>query len=311
MAVPGRVEVRISVVVPAYDHAHLLPRVLESVLHQWRDGVELIVINDGSRDDTAKVLADFAARYPQLQVLHQDNAGAAAARNHGIRKARGRYVLLLDADDELLPDALDTLYKLSGDNPSAGMILGGQISAYPDGRERTHRPTAVPAGSPRQLMRWYLLEKRITISHCCSLFRRDLLLERPYPENLVRGEDIPVFSYLLVKAPVVTTDALLARIYKYPDSLRHNREREKENALRLVEDVFASLPKECQPLRRRYIAQRYLSLFRGARNDGDLALARKFYCRAFRTSPRQALRWTYMSKFMRLLVVRRWNFSGL
>ena len=99
-------ETLISVIIPTYNYAHLLPRALASVFVQMADDVELIVVDDGSTDATPEVLASHAARYPQLQILAQLNAGAAAARNHGIRAARGRYALLLDADDELLPGAL-------------------------------------------------------------------------------------------------------------------------------------------------------------------------------------------------------------
>jgi len=80
----------ISVVVPTYNYANTLPRALDSVLVQWADDIELIVVNDGSRDNTREVLDDYQVRYPgRLQVLHQDNAGVAAARNRGIAMARG------------------------------------------------------------------------------------------------------------------------------------------------------------------------------------------------------------------------------
>lgn len=295
-------EVLISVVIPAYNYAHLLPRALDSVLGQMTDDVELIVVDDGSRDNTAEVLADYAARHPQLRVIRQANAGAAAARNHGIREARGRYALLLDADDELLPEALATLRAVVNAQPQVGMVLGAQLSVYPDGRERLRLPTPVPVASPRELARRYLLQKRISISHCCSLFRRDLLLERLYPEELRTGEDIPVFAHLLVSAPVALTEVPLAKIYKHADSLRHNRDNEEEYALGMVREVFAGLPPECQPLRRRYTAQRYLSLFRAAQNAGDRAAAKRFYRQALRLSPLQALRWSYLRKGLRFLV---------
>lgn len=294
--------VLISIVVPAYNYAHLLPRALDSVLGQMADDVELIVVDDGSRDNTAEVLADYAARYPRLTAIQQANAGAAAARNRGIREACGRYALLLDADDELLPGALAALRELLRSQPQVGLVLGAQISVYPDGRERLRLPTPVPAAGPRELAQRYLLQKRISISHCCTLFRRDLLLERPYPEGLRSGEDIPVFAHLLVSAPVAVTDTPLARIYKHADSLRHNRDNEEEYALGMVREVFASLPAECQGLRRRYTAQRYLSLFRAAAGTGDRTEARRFYRRALCLSPWQALRWSYLRKGLRLLV---------
>lgn len=294
--------VLISVVIPAYNYAHLLSRALDSALGQMADDVELIVVDDGSHDNTAEVLADYSARYPQLRAIHQANAGAAAARNRGIREARGRYALLLDADDELLPDALATLRAVVRSQPEVGMVLGAQLSVYPDGRERLRLPTPVPSASPCELARLYLLQKRISISHCCSLFRRDLLLERPYPEGLRSGEDIPVFAHLLVSAPVAVTEQLLARIYKHADSLRHSRDNEEEYALGMVREVFASLPAECQPLRKRYEAQRYLSLFRAALLAEDKLAARHFYRHALGLSPLQALRWSYLKKALRLVL---------
>lgn len=299
---PGAVEagsVLISVIIPAYNYAHLLPRALDSVLGQWADDLELIVVNDGSRDNTAEVLADYAARYPQLRIIEQANAGAAAARNHGIRLACGRYALLLDADDELLPQALASLRDVLASNPDAGLVLGAQLSVTPDGRERLRLPT--PAnGTPYQLIRRYLLDKKISISHCCTLFRRDLLLLRPYPEGLRSGEDIPVFAYLLVSAPVALTHQPLARIYKHADSLRHNRDDEEAVAQGMLREVFASLPAECQALRQRYEAQRYLSLFRAALLADDRHAARRFYRHALGLSPLQALRWGYLKKALRL-----------
>lgn len=291
--------VLISIIMPAYNYAHLLPRALDSVLGQWAADLELLVVNDGSRDNTAEVLADYAARYPQLRVIEQANSGAAAARNHGIRLARGRYALLLDADDELLPTALASLREVLASNPQVGLVLGAQLSVTPDGRERLRLPTPA-SGTPYQLIRRYLLEKKISISHCCTLFRRDLLLQRPYPESLRTGEDIPVFAYLLVSAPVALTNQPLARIYKHADSLRHNRDDEEAVAQGMLREVFASLPAECQPLRQRYEAQRYLSLFRAALLADDKLAARRYYRHALRLSPSQGLRWSYLKKALRL-----------
>ena len=290
----------ISVVVPTYNYAHLLPRALDSVLCQLDEGVELIVVNDGSIDNTADLLFDYQQRYPALQVIYQANAGAAAARNHGVMLARGSYMLLLDADDALCDGALAELRRLVCSRPDAGMVLGAQVSVYPDGKERLRLPTPIPEGSPQELARSYQLEKRISISHCCSLFRRDLLLRCPYPEKLRTGEDIPVFAHLLVSAPVLLTSMPLARIYKHADSQRHCRDNEEAYALGMVEAVFAVLPAECQPLRRGYTAQRYLSLFRQALQAGDLVQARRFYTRALHLSPWQALRWSYLRKRLRL-----------
>ena len=70
----------------------------------------------------------------------------------------------------------------------------------------------------------------------------------------------------------------------------------------MLREVFASLPVECQTLRRRYEAQRYLSMFRAAQLDGDKPAAQRFYGHALRLSPLQALRWCYLRKALRLLI---------
>jgi hypothetical protein len=151
------------------------------------------------------------------------------------------------------------------------------------------------------LIRRYLLEKRISIQHCCSMFRRDLLLTCPYPDHLRKGEDIPVFAFLLISAPVVTIEQPLARIYKHPDSLRHSRIDEEKNALTLVEEVFSRLPADCQGLRRQYQSQRYLSLFRNALLSGDRTSARRYYRKALALHLRQALRWSSLRKALCML----------
>ncbi len=93
---------KISVVIPTFDRAHTLPRALDSVLAQSLPPEEIIVVDDGSSDETPQLLA----RYPQITRLRQPNRGVSSARNLGIRQARGDWIALLDSDDEWLPDKL-------------------------------------------------------------------------------------------------------------------------------------------------------------------------------------------------------------
>ena len=94
----------ISVVIPAYNYAATLPRAVESVLVQLDEAsAELIVIDDGSTDDTPVIIEALLAARPQFRSLRKENGGAASVRNRGIREARGTYLIFLDADDELAP----------------------------------------------------------------------------------------------------------------------------------------------------------------------------------------------------------------
>ena len=93
----------ISVIIPAFNRAHTLPKALDSVLSQTLKPREIIVVDDGSTDETNTVLAN----YPGLCIISQDNRGVSAARNMGIKKAGGEWLAFLDSDDEWLKEKLE------------------------------------------------------------------------------------------------------------------------------------------------------------------------------------------------------------
>ncbi len=131
----------VSVIIPAYNHAHYLPQAIQSVLDQTYTDWEIIVVDDGSTDDTAAVVGEFTD--PRLRYIYQENQGLSAARNTGIRAAHGHYLVFLDADDEWEPEFLRNCIKvLDADDTLAGVYtrnyfidgngailpqLGGQI----------------------------------------------------------------------------------------------------------------------------------------------------------------------------------------
>lgn len=91
-----------SLIVPIYNIESYLPKCIDSVLAQKNQDFELLLINDGSPDNSAKVIDDYASRYPEkIRAIHQPNGGAGAARNHGISLSRGEYLLFVDGDDYL------------------------------------------------------------------------------------------------------------------------------------------------------------------------------------------------------------------
>ncbi|GIX04738.1 MAG: hypothetical protein KatS3mg114_0607 [Planctomycetaceae bacterium] len=96
----------VSVVIPTYNRAHLLPRAIQSALQNCRSGDEILVVDDASTDNTAEVVQQYG---PPVHYLPVPHGGAGAARNHGIEQARGDLVAFLDSDDEWLPDKLELM----------------------------------------------------------------------------------------------------------------------------------------------------------------------------------------------------------
>ncbi|WP_254768931.1 glycosyltransferase family 2 protein [Salinilacihabitans rarus] len=102
---------RVSVITPTYNDGQFIPRAIHSVLGQTYDDVEHVVVDDASTDETSRVLDLY--HDPRIKTVTRDtNGGLAAARNDGLRAAEGEYVVFLDADDELLPHAIETLLEL-------------------------------------------------------------------------------------------------------------------------------------------------------------------------------------------------------
>jgi len=100
-----------SVVIPAYNRASFLTRTIQSVLKQTETDFELLMVDDGSTDQTKELVNAFAEKDSRIRYIHQENAERGAARNNGIRKANGEWIVFLDSDDEFQENHLSTLKK--------------------------------------------------------------------------------------------------------------------------------------------------------------------------------------------------------
>ena len=160
-------ELLISVVIPAYNYA---------------------------------VTLALASQPSRFRSLRKENGGAASVRNRGIREARGRYLIFLDADDELAPGALGLLARHIAEHGHTRMVIGGHCTISETGKRRMHLPEALP-DTPVERLRDYLLGKRIALSNGACAMHRDVFSRGGYPERFRSAEDIPVFSQVLANYP--------------------------------------------------------------------------------------------------------------
>jgi glycosyltransferase involved in cell wall biosynthesis len=144
--------VTFSVVVPTYNRAALLPRALDSVLHQTEPSFEIVVVDDGSTDDTEAVVRGYADE--RVRFLTQPNGGVCAARNTGARAAHGDRLVFLDSDDELVPDAL-ARFRAAADDNGWAVVVSGWTRVSADERDHV---SCVPerSGAAPQLVGPYL-----------------------------------------------------------------------------------------------------------------------------------------------------------
>lgn len=125
----------VGVIIPAFNAARTLPIALESVASQTFDDWQILLVDDGSTDNTAQVVAPFLERFgPRIEYIKQENRGLPAARNAAIRASTTEFLALLDADDVWLPCRLEESVKILRERPQAGLAYGGIVSIDLEGR---------------------------------------------------------------------------------------------------------------------------------------------------------------------------------
>ena len=112
-----------SVIIPAYNSAAFLPQTLDSLLMQTMPGFEVVIVNDGSVDNTQEIIDRYCAKDARFRCITQENAGVSAARNNGLAAATGDYVTFLDADDYYDKNTLAAFHRRIGET-NADLLLG-------------------------------------------------------------------------------------------------------------------------------------------------------------------------------------------
>lgn len=160
-------ESTVSVVIPAYNAEKCLGETLASVLAQTRPADEILVIDDGSQDDTEKIAKSFGS---SIRYIRQANQGIAGARNTGIREARSEWIALLDHDDLMLPDKLQKQMSIIESHPELSVVYSSFDAFYPDGS--TKHVAAFPADKL-----WPAIRYRTPILPSAAIIRRSALEE--------------------------------------------------------------------------------------------------------------------------------------
>ncbi|MEG4248200.1 glycosyltransferase family 2 protein [Microcoleus sp. Pol10D4] len=118
----------VSVIIPAFNADNFIAKTLESVLSQTYQNIEVLVVDDGSTDTTAKIVQSFAQKYSRVSLFHQPNSGVAVARNLAIEKSKGEYIAPIDADDIWYPQNLEKQVKcLNSSAPSVGVVYSWSV----------------------------------------------------------------------------------------------------------------------------------------------------------------------------------------
>lgn len=213
----------VSVVIPAYNCAHFIGDALDSVVNQDYPALEVFVVDDGSTDETCDVVARYGSA---VTLIRQPNAGAAVARNEGMRRARGEYVALLDADDLWLPGKLRLQVDHLESHADVAMCCTRWHMLHPDTAGRYHiERAAAPESAPvdPKWAGWIYCELLLD----CEVWTSTVVMRRELSERiggfnaeLRRGQD---YDYWLRASRVTRIDRLDVPLALYRTQVAHDR----------------------------------------------------------------------------------------
>jgi len=290
----------LSIIIPTYNYGSRLAEAVKSVVSQLRDDDELLIVDDGSTDDTQQVIDGLNKQFPgKLSCFKQENSGVAAARNVGIAKSFGRYVVLLDADDELMAGALDALHQAIESSPSIELFVAGHQTADEQGVIRKHAVGRLSKSKNSNVLAYW--DKKLTLSHGAFAVKKELFKKISYPESLRGSEDIPVFVHLFALADAMAINCPLVQINKHANSLRRQISENDKALTELVEEVFNpnTLPPELMKYKQKYSVKRALSLSRSHFNIGNFQQARFWFHQAVKLDLFALYNWSYLRKYVK------------
>jgi glycosyltransferase involved in cell wall biosynthesis len=281
--------VSVSLVIAAFNHARLLGEAIDSALAQTLGGVEIIVVDDGSTDDTPSLLARYADR---VRVIRQDNRGLSAARNTGLAAARGTYVAFLDADDVLAPTKLAEQRSVLERAPTLGWTYCDvRIETVATGAAVTASERFGYATRPRDGWIFPELVHGNFIPAIAPLVRRTALeAAGGFDESLTALEDWDLWLRLSLIAEARYTPAVLATYRVQPHGMSADRSRMDRNRFRVLDKLNRTRPSTLEGLGaagRRIIADTHNWLGKEAYASGDWAEARRRFAASLLTVPWQ------------------------
>lgn len=209
----------ISVLIPAYNAAKTIHRCLDSVLGQTIKDLEIIIVNDGSKDDTLQILQSYALKDKRIIVIDQPNSGVAAARNAVLRRAQGEFILYIDADDWIEPVMLERLLYLS---EGADIVMCSS--------DHAEKPDDVLCADKQELESWnherqlyeFMQHKRLTGMLWNKLVRRSITDGCTFNVKTGYGEDAEFLWQVLKNSQnMILTNEILYHHTMEKSSISH------------------------------------------------------------------------------------------
>ncbi|KAA2216269.1 glycosyltransferase family 2 protein [Chryseobacterium sediminis] len=228
---------KVSVIVPVYNVENYLTKCLDSLVKQSLSSIEILVVNDGSKDDSGKIIEEYAQRYPEkIKAFTKENGGLSDARNFGLDRAAGDYIGFVDSDDYVSETMFEEMLQL-GEKHQAKMVICN-IQKVDETGKVTQKLTQLPNMSEKiNLESNFSVFSDISYFACNKLFKKELFNQRRFKKG-VHFEDIQLIPQLLLDCDAIAqTQNFHYQYLERTDSITKTHTEKGLDMLKAVADV--------------------------------------------------------------------------
>lgn len=200
---------KISVIVPVYNVEDYIKETLNSLMNQTIKDFEVIMVNDGSTDNSVEIIKSYMKKYENIVLINQENGGPSKARNRGIAEANGEFIVFMDSDDLIPKDSLEVRYDLAKKNEADVVICG--TYKY-DGKEKWPMKKHFLKEGIKDVKKDYDL--LWTVGPCNKIFRRNLIKGIRFPEDIKYAEDQVFVMTAYIKAKRIYATQYVGYYYR-------------------------------------------------------------------------------------------------
>lgn len=258
----------ISIIVPVYNVSAYLDRTLQSIVNQSYKELEIILVNDGSTDNSGQLCDRWAEKDARIRVVHQENGGPSRARNAALDIAQGEFILLCDSDDLVSPEMCRTLYEALGEG--GDIAVCDYVHIFPDTDYRFTVSDQREVMDPETVIRKMWYQTGFMPSACAKLYRKKIFRELRFTPGLI-FEDIDLLHEIFhaADAIVYTPSALYGYVHRENSITTTPFSKRDLDIFRVTERIltFAQAHPSLRPAAEAYAATAALRIYLNAPSD--------------------------------------------
>lgn len=213
----------VSIIVPVYNAEQYIKNTIESLRNQTLKDIEIVLVDDGSKDKSLEICKDFEQLDCRVIVVHQENSGVSVARNTGLETCTGKYIGFSDADDEMKPDMYEKMVKILEESDSDMVVCGSEIHNFDGSVEYRYNQSNTIVYSKDQAISKFLLGDKFCIGVWSKLYKREVALSSRFEKGKKMHEDkYYIFNTLLNSNKICYFDMPLYIYIKHDQSVTYS-----------------------------------------------------------------------------------------